>query len=279
MSEASHAAILRWLDAAEPAEITLSCAESPLPGAVILDRCLAEVPAAWVAELATHCPVRAAVDHCARPEVARSRLAELASVTTAITLDGGPSSGHPVRYTHPPARRRALFGLGSTTPAPSGTLAERLAAALSRLPLTLEAESPAARLRITRDCTACGLCARSCPHGALGFAVVEGVAAIHHKLDACQGDGTCVAVCPEDAIVRDGTHRWAEVRDHPVVEVTALPVLRCGKCNAPFADNSDTPSALCPVCRVTAAEPFGVHLTPTARALLERRRRGGADTR
>lgn len=273
MSEAHHAAILRWLSAVEPDEITVSCAESPLPGAVVLESCLAEAPFAWLAELAGHCPVRAAVEHCARPDASRTRLAELASATPRITLDGRPGSGPPVRYAAPPARRRGLLGLGSTPPAPSGTLAQRLAAALAVLPLHDGAESPAARLLVTADCTACGVCARSCPHGALDLAVVDGVATLSHLLDSCQGDGTCVAVCPEDAIVRERNHEWSSIGDPPATVLATMPVRKCATCRAPFTVPADAASELCPVCRVKAADPFAVHLPPAARALLDRRRR------
>lgn len=272
MTEAKHAAVLRWLAAASLDDVTVSCAESSLPGSVVLDCCLSEAPLAWVAEWATHATVHAAVDHCARPDAARGHLAELSALTPRIRLDGGPGPGQQVRYAAPPARRRGLFGLGAPAdPGPSGTHAQRLAAALAALPLDDDAPSQAANLTVTDACTACGVCVRSCPHDALALTVTDGVATLSHELSACEGEDVCAAFCPAEAIVRAGEHRWADVRERPVVELRAMPVRYCAQCRAVFSTPDD--ATLCPVCRLQEADPFAVHLPPAARALLERRRR------
>lgn len=271
MSEAAHAAILRWLAASTPARITVSCAEAALPGTVVLDGCLADAPLAWLAELAGHAPVQVAADACATPEATRSRLQELAQLTSRITLDGGPTQAATVRYASPPARRRGLLGLGRTAPGPSGTHQQRLAAALAALPVDPDAPSPAARLTVTDACTACGVCVRGCPHDALELAVADGVATLTQLADSCQADHACVALCPHDAIHAADRLRWAEVREHPRGGLIAMAVRTCATCQTPFP--ASTPGTLCPLCREREADPFGVHLPPAARALLERRRR------
>lgn len=272
MSEAAHAAILRWLAASTPARITVSCAEAALPGTVVLDGCLADAPLAWLAELAGHAPVQVAVGACATAEATRRRLRELADLTSRITLDGGPTAAATVRYSSPPARRRGLLGLGRTAPGPSGTHQQRLAAALAELPVNPEAPSPATRLVATDACTSCGVCVRTCPHDALSLPIVDGVAALTHHLDACTGEQACVAFCPHDALHAEGQLPWREVHAAPTVELITQPVRTCRSCSAAFS--TDSRGSLCPVCEQQEADPFGVHLPPAARALLERRRRG-----
>lgn len=272
MSEAKHAAILRWLSVAELDDVAVSCTEATLPGSIVLDRCLSETPLAWLAELATHATVHAAVEYCARTEAARNRLAEVAALTPRIRLDGGPGAGQQVHYSAPPARRRALFGLGAPAgPGPAGTHTQRLAAALAALPIDDNAPSQAANLSVTDACTACGVCVRSCPHQALELSVADGVATLSHELGACEGEDVCAAFCPVDAIVREVEHQWGHVRERPVIELKVLPVRSCAQCRAGFSTPDD--ATLCPVCRLQEADPFGVHLPPAARALLERRRR------
>ncbi|GAA4889101.1 hypothetical protein GCM10025789_01800 [Tessaracoccus lubricantis] len=135
MSETKHAAILRWVASGRMTDVTLSCEESPLPGAVVLDRCLTEVPFAWLVELAGLARLHLAVDHCAHSWEAAERFADLATLTTRIRLDGGPGTGVQVRYVAPPATDAEELPPGITQIlAPRGTYAERLAVALAQLP-------------------------------------------------------------------------------------------------------------------------------------------------
>lgn len=269
MREARHAAILRWLEATSPAEVTASCAEASLPGTLVLDCCLAEAPLAWLAEVALRTPLRVALEGCTTPDAARGHVGEVARLTSRITLDGGPGAGAPVRYAAPPARRRGLLGLGRTAPGPTGTHQQRLAAALAALPLDPEAPSDAANLSATSACTACGVCVRACPHEALTLEVADGVATLTQRTDTCEGELACVALCPHDALHSDGARRWAEVG--APAELTVLPVRTCASCQSPFPASS--PGELCQVCQDQEASPFTVNLPPAARALLEQRRR------
>ena len=271
MSEAGHAAILRWLKASELPDVSVSCAEAALPGTVVVDGCLADVPFAWLAELALHTHIRLAVASCATAEATRSRLSELAHLTSRITLDGGPTDAAAVRYSSPPARRRGLLGLGRAEPGPSGTHQQRLAAALTELPINPEAPSSAARLTVNANCTACSVCVRSCQHDALDLAVVEGTATLTHRTDTCEAELACDALCPYDAIHSDGLLAWDEVREGPATALAVMPVRTCATCQATFS--STAPGTLCPVCAQQEADPFAVRLTPAARALLEQRRR------
>ncbi|MBB1509665.1 hypothetical protein [Tessaracoccus sp. MC1756] len=135
MPERKHAAILRWLASSGVTDITLSCQESSLPGSVVLDRCLTEVPFAWLVELAVHCRLHLAVDHCEHSAEATKRFANLAVLTHRIRLDGGPGAGAQVFYASPPATDPDDLPAGATAVlAPRGTYAERLAVALASLP-------------------------------------------------------------------------------------------------------------------------------------------------
>ncbi|MBB1509661.1 4Fe-4S dicluster domain-containing protein [Tessaracoccus sp. MC1756] len=272
MTDAKHAAILRWLAALDAEHVTLACAESPQPGSIVLNACLAEVPLAWVAEVAVHSTVHLAVERCAQADAARSRLAQLADLTPRVLLDGGPSAGPEARYASPPARRRGLFGLGApASPGPAGTYAERLAAALAALPLDDAAPGQAAALTVSSACTSCAVCVRSCPHDALELTVADGVATLSQRLASCEDEGACVALCPAEAIEKHGRHRWGDVRDSPVVPLATMKVATCSVCQSIFT--VDGPHGRCPVCRLTDDDPFSVQLPPAARALLERRRR------
>lgn len=269
--EARHGLILRWLADAGRDHVVLACAEAEVPGSLVLPCCLAAAPVAWVAELAAHASVHAAVESCASPDAARNHLAELASLTSRVLLDGGPGPGPTVSYLSPPTRRRGLLGLGGpSAAAPVGTHAERLAAALARLPVRQDASSHASRLTVSDACSACGVCVHSCPEDSLVLELTDGTATLSQRLGACQSERVCVALCPEGAITADGRFSWSEVAGHPTVALAEVAVVACRSCRASFPAADCEP--LCRVCRVNERAPFGVHLTPAAQALLDRRR-------
>lgn len=103
-------------------------------------------------------------------------------------------------------------------------------------------------------CSACGLCARFCPTGALSFATDEERFALYFRPVLCIDCGICAVACPEDAI-RFGTRLPAaalvEVEPKLLVagELTA-----CVECGVPTAvleeeagQSGDGPR--CYVCR------------------------------
>ena len=98
--------------------------------------------------------------------------------------------------------------------------------------------SPLGVLQLRPDgCTGCGVCASSCPTGAL--ALERGVESLSLSFDAvlCSGCGGCVSKCPESPMeviqVRRVTDlaRLAQGR----VELLRDEVVRCSGCGAPIA--------------------------------------------
>ena len=85
-------------------------------------------------------------------------------------------------------------------------------------------------------CTACGLCVKSCPYGAVE--VVDKTAVINERCTSC---GACIEPCPVEAITTDlppreladpdryqGIWVWAEVQDGNLSR-TAYELLGCAR--------------------------------------------------
>lgn len=106
---------------------------------------------------------------------------------------------------------------------------------------------PFAAVSIEGHCTACNLCARFCPSGALAFASDEGHFVINFTTVNCLSCTICSLICPTEALVFE-----PEVETKQLVEDT-LQTLRAGKlapcqgCGVPCAAEDDEP--LCFVCR------------------------------
>lgn len=255
--------------------ISLVCAEADtasLPGTLVqMDGCLAEVPPAWVAELARHAHVSIHVAGCDADGRTRARLGFLADLTTAITLDAAASGPHRlVRYTEPPADRRALLGVRTgDAPAPEGTLRQRLVSALRDLPRSGDAPSPTPRL-VADGCTACGVCVRVCPAGALSLVQDGSMAKLGQKVELCEGSTLCVAACPAQALSLQGSWPWSAVLEGVEAPLTQVRTVACARCGAHFPAADE--HRLCPVCRAKADQPFRSILPPGAAVLLARRR-------
>ena len=273
--QARHAAVLRWLAREAPPAITLLCAEADpasLPGTLVqATGCLADVPPAWVAELARHAQVSIHVAGCDADGRTRARLGFLADLTPAITLDAAASGPRRlVRYVEPPADRRALLGVRTiAAPAPEGTLRQRLVSALRDLPRSGDAPSPTPRL-VADGCTVCGVCVRVCPAGALSLVQDGTMATLGQLVERCEGSALCVAACPAQALSLQGSWPWSAVLEGAVATLTQVRTVSCAKCGArlPAADEH----RLCPVCRAKADRPFRSILPPAAAVLLARRR-------
>ena len=88
--------------------------------------------------------------------------------------------------TLPPASSRLLAQLQTLPPADASVATESL---------------PFANVAINPDaCTACGLCSRFCPTGALSFSNGDGVFQIDFAPAACVDCGICALACPTHAL-------------------------------------------------------------------------------
>ncbi len=135
----------------------------------------------------------------------------------------------------PPPERRRLIGALRQLPTAKGEvpLAEGL---------------PFARFAARADCTACGVCARACPTGALQLRTVEDRYELTFAAGDCTDCGVCLKFCRDGALRRDSTPRPAELLSQDPVALVAGPLKRCAKCGAPFAGQAE--STLCPICEM-----------------------------
>jgi ferredoxin len=108
-------------------------------------------------------------------------------------------------------------------------------------------------------CTACGVCARACPTGALRFIADDND---HYLLSLAVGDctdcGVCRNLCEPDALQKTGTptlEDWLAEEPHIV---RSGQLKRCKKCGTGYDSRSD--SDYCQVCDFRLQNPFGSHL-------------------
>jgi ferredoxin len=115
-----------------------------------------------------------------------------------------------------------------------------------------------ASLSVSEACTACQVCARACPTGALTF---EQTDSTHYSLAydprLCTGCMVCAHVCAPDAIVIDSSPHISSVFGVPPTGVTLSTgeLTRCQRCNTPIAARPGV--TLCPICEMRRKNPFG----------------------
>ncbi len=273
---ADLAALARWLrHTPDVGDIELSCAEHEAAGvavprrvlAVRLSSCLHDVPGYAVLELLTAGArtVRLRLDGCAhgadagRWPTVPERLVVIDRPPVGRTRRGVLDAGAL------PVARRALLGLpGShpTSPAPAGSAQQRLIAVLADLPADeadRQRSGPAWRLSV-EGCTACGVCARSCPDEALTLTVDAERSTLSQLPQRCSGCGRCVTSCPVQAISAVGHHPWAVLREVRAVPLAQPSTCRCVECGAAVVADADA-DVLCPTCAFRRDSPFG-SITP-----------------
>lgn len=109
-------------------------------------------------------------------------------------------------------------------------------------------------------CSACGLCARFCPTGALAFAAEDGQFTLSFQAAICIDCGICTVACPEDAVQLAETlptdalvmPEWA-----PLVEGQLTKCAQCGVPNA--ARPAEQGVARCYSCRQGAGAVQPLH--------------------
>lgn len=129
-------------------------------------------------------------------------------------------------------------------------------------------------------CTACNLCVRQCPEGALTMAVQDDVSILNQRPRACSGGGKCIDVCPVDALTVRRPARWVEqLGGDRVLPLATIPTATCDRCGATMPDQG---RPLCDVCTFHRTDPFRSYVPPAAAQLLatyESRRRSDAGRR
>lgn len=141
---------------------------------------------------------------------------------------------------------------------------QRLVRALRLLPPT-DVDKPllnlsCARMEVDDKCTACGVCARICPTGALKYSASEDdTYRLSFTCAACIDCGACLKVCRPAALQRaDAT--LGDVLSTEAIILREGTLRACTQCGARFA--ADIDGELCFVCEFRRANPSGSRLPP-----------------
>ena len=148
-----------------------------------------------------------------------------------LGLDGGETAVT-ASYT-PYDRQRLLPILASFKPAPAKIPLQGLGVANVQVDEQL--------------CSACGLCARSCPTGALRFLADEEVFGLLFTAASCVDCGICALICPETAVTFADTIVPDELAATTPKRLLLVPLKKCSDCPALIAENSVHEQ--CFVCR------------------------------
>jgi ferredoxin len=166
-----------------------------------------------------------------------------AAVIDALTPDDFPQS----TPSGPPAERRRLLAALGLLPAPHPQ---------TLCPAPLDGQT-FQRLRVVGECTACGVCARACPTGALKLIRDDE----HDRFElkflsaACTGCSVCLDLCP-GALDQSGVPFVAELLAQQWVTITSGELARCQRCGTRLAENA-LHDGLCPLCAFRMENPFG----------------------
>jgi len=181
------------------------------------------------------------------------RRAVLAADRLTALVDGAGADRMPVQgFLEAPARMTARVAAWAVSELRRGR-DEQVPGRCATLSMISGEGAPLGVLRAAAEgCTACGVCALTCPTGALNLSA--GVSGTTLVLDPaiCTGCGVCVDACPEKVLdVSLGVDLGVLARGHvPIARVTVAACPGCGE-------------------RVPAL-PAGVHLTSLPAALAER---------
>ena len=144
----------------------------------------------------------------------------------------------------------------------------RLLSAVEHLPPAACADSlelsgfDFATLVISEACTACGVCARACPTGALCLEKNAEESEYRLIIDyrKCIGCELCMHVCAPAAISINHAPTFAEVFGKGAVILQEGELVKCDRCGTPIAKRAGV--KLCPVCEYRRKNPFGSVLPP-----------------
>ncbi|MCB8966652.1 MAG: 4Fe-4S binding protein [Ardenticatenaceae bacterium] len=114
---------------------------------------------------------------------------------------------------------------------------------------------------VNDECTACGVCARTCPTGALQLETAVSTYKLTFSPQICIACDICAHVCAPQAITLIHDPTFAQVFDAATEQIVQAGSLQtCSKCHARFAAHSET--QLCPICTFRRQNPFGSAMPP-----------------
>jgi NAD-dependent dihydropyrimidine dehydrogenase PreA subunit len=173
-------------------------------------------------------------------------VAQQGKVVLARAIDNGQTSSN----SGPGRDRLRLLGAIQHLPAPKMTAAPELD------------EMNFAVLSVSEVCTACGVCARACPTGALQFNKSEddSTYTLVFKGRNCISCEICNHVCAPSAITLDPAPTFAQIFSEESITLREGDLMRCSHCGTLTADLPGV--SLCPLCEFRKEHPFGSMLPP-----------------
>lgn len=213
---------------------------------------------------------------------------------TQCSADAGQLNPEPKRYplidaSNPPVTRRKLFAAlgqalrGSSVPVnttrddePSlniPRLRQQVSPQRTALQQQLQQWEPPATASLNvatlpfadvqidpESCSACGLCARFCPTGALYFTAEAAQFSVTFQPAICIDCSLCTVACPEDAILMGDTLSTAALVTTEWQPLVAGRLTECQQCGVPTAQWPDDQAAVrCYACRQGAGVVRPLH--------------------
>ncbi len=99
--------------------------------------------------------------------------------------------------------------------------------------------------RLNAHCSACLICGKRCPTGALQASETEQARVLSFDPAACTDCGLCEAICPHDALIVEPQYDPAELQGRTTL--LCRQQIPCRQCHTPFMSTTEGDD-LCPVC-------------------------------
>lgn len=109
----------------------------------------------------------------------------------------------------------------------------------------------------TGACSACRLCARFCPTGALRFVSDDDRFGLSFKPSLCLDCGICAVACPENAVSFDPRLAPAELTGATTRWLVVGQLVACTGCDELTAGQDETGQPRCHLCRLSAGSSSG----------------------
>lgn len=123
------------------------------------------------------------------------------------------------------------------------------------------------RIGVTPGCTACGLCARVCPTGALTVETTSDHFEVIFSAAQCTDCGICTRFCGPGVLQTYGPPTYDDVLAPELWLLYEGELAQCQRCSATYAAEPD--QTMCPICRVRHRNPFSTDMPEELRQRIE----------